>query len=121
MARWLVIVLLVVIATAVAFGVVRNAYAEPQEMRLVAEDYPPAGDGMVVPDPSLDDAQGATSDPLYFGVRATYFIWTQGRFSQTLDIGLDPARRYLITGALTGKSGGTYGQIYLNNLPHAQH
>ena len=43
-------------------------------------------------------------------------MWTQGSFTQEMDIGLDPARRYLITGALTGKSGGNYGQIYISTI-----
>jgi hypothetical protein len=83
---------------------------------MAAEDNTPAGDGMVILDPSEDNELSATSDLRYFGVRATYFMWTQGRFSFTLDIGLNPAQRYLITGALTGKSGGNYGQVYISTI-----
>jgi hypothetical protein len=83
---------------------------------MAAEDNTPAGDGMVVLDPSEDDELSATSDPRYFGVRATYFMWTRGRFTVTLEIGLNPAQRYLITGALTGKSGSNYGQVYISTI-----
>jgi hypothetical protein len=88
----------------------------PVTQVMAAEDNTPAGDGMVVFDPSEDNELSATSDSLYFGVRATYFIWTQGSFSFTLNISLNPAQRYLITGALTGKSGGNYGQIYISTI-----
>ena len=75
------------------------------------KNYPPKGHGMVVPDSSLGAAQEHGRS-----IPRTYLIWTQGRFSQPLDIGLDPARRYLITGALTGRSGSNYGQIYISKI-----
>jgi hypothetical protein len=45
-----------------------------------------------------------------------YWMWTRGRFSTTVTMALDPARVYLITGSLTGKSGGDYGQIYVSTV-----
>jgi hypothetical protein len=96
-------------ACSVALALMVVAPALAQEANL------PRGGGMVVPDPSLDAAQTATGESLSNWTR-TYFIWTQGRFSFPLDIGLDPARRYLITGALTGRSGSDYGQIYISTI-----
>jgi hypothetical protein len=49
-------------------------------------------------------------------VASTYWMWTSGRFSITVTMRLDPARRYLVTGALTGKSGGDYGQVFISTL-----
>lgn len=49
-------------------------------------------------------------------VRSTYWMWTSGKFTVTLTAGLDPRRSYLITGALTGKSGGDYGQVYISTV-----
>ena len=46
----------------------------------------------------------------------TYWMWTSGKFSVTGTVGLNPARRYLVTGALTGKSGGDYGQVFISTL-----
>ncbi|MCZ4514538.1 hypothetical protein O3Q52_41695 [Streptomyces sp. ActVer] len=43
-----------------------------------------------------------------------YFAWTQGQASATVTMGLDASRRYLITGGLTGKSGSSYGQIFIS-------
>jgi hypothetical protein len=47
-------------------------------------------------------------------VASTYWLWTRGRFSATVTAGLNPARRYLVTGGLTGKSGGDYGQVFIS-------
>jgi hypothetical protein len=49
-------------------------------------------------------------------VHRTYWMWTRGRFHVDVTIGLSPSRRYLVTGALTGKSGGDYGQIFISTL-----
>jgi hypothetical protein len=46
-------------------------------------------------------------------VVSSYWMWTQGNISATLTLGLDPARRYLVSGALVGKDGGNYGQVYI--------
>jgi hypothetical protein len=46
-------------------------------------------------------------------VRSTYWMWTRGQFTVSLTIALDRNRRYLVTGALTGKSGGDYGQVFI--------
>jgi hypothetical protein len=46
-------------------------------------------------------------------VHATYWMWTQGQFTVSHTIGLDRNRRYLVTGGLTGKSGGDYGQVFI--------
>jgi hypothetical protein len=46
----------------------------------------------------------------------TYWMWTSGQFVVTQTIGLDPARRYLVTGALTGKAEASYGQVYISTL-----
>jgi hypothetical protein len=45
-----------------------------------------------------------------------YWIWTRGSISGTVTMALDPGRRYLVTGALTGKSGGDYGQVFISTL-----
>jgi hypothetical protein len=49
-------------------------------------------------------------------VHRTYFMWTSGRFTVTQTIPLNRARRYLVTGALTGKSGGDYGQVFISTV-----
>lgn len=49
-------------------------------------------------------------------VRWSYWMRTSGATSVTVAMALDPGRRYLVTGALTGKSGGDYGQIYISTL-----
>jgi hypothetical protein len=49
-------------------------------------------------------------------VQSTYWMWTQGNFSVTINVGLSPARRYLVTGALVGKQGGDYGQVYISTV-----
>jgi hypothetical protein len=46
-------------------------------------------------------------------VHTTYWMWTQGQFTVSLTIALDRNRRYLVAGALTGKSGGDYGQVFI--------
>lgn len=46
----------------------------------------------------------------------SYWMWTRGRFTITVTMSLDPARRYLITGALTGKAGADYGQVFISAL-----
>lgn len=38
-------------------------------------------------------------------VHRTYFMWTRGRFTASHTMALNPDRRYLVTGALAGKSG----------------
>lgn len=49
-------------------------------------------------------------------VYTTYWMWTSGKFSFSATFALDPARRYLVTGALTGKSAGDYGQVYISTV-----
>ncbi len=49
-------------------------------------------------------------------VHRTYWMWTRGTFSITVTTGLDPARRYLVTGALAGTSGGDYAQVYISSV-----
>jgi hypothetical protein len=46
----------------------------------------------------------------------TYWMWTSGRITASLTMGLSPGRRYLVTGALTGKSGGDYGQVFISTV-----
>jgi hypothetical protein len=46
----------------------------------------------------------------------TYWMWTQGRTSVTITMSLSPMRRYLVTGALVGKEGGDYGQVYISTV-----
>jgi hypothetical protein len=46
----------------------------------------------------------------------TYWMWTSGTFTVSHTIGLDPARRYLVTGGLTGKEAGRYGQVYISTV-----
>jgi hypothetical protein len=46
-------------------------------------------------------------------VHRTFWMWTQGQFTVSQTISLDRNRRYLVTGALTGKSGGDYGQVFI--------
>jgi hypothetical protein len=46
-------------------------------------------------------------------VYAPYWMWTSGQFTVSHTIPLDRNRRYLVTGALTGKSGGDYGQVFI--------
>jgi hypothetical protein len=46
-------------------------------------------------------------------VHATYWMWTRGQFTVSHTIALDRNRRYLVTGELTGKSGGDYGQVFI--------
>jgi hypothetical protein len=47
-------------------------------------------------------------------VAGTYWMWTSGTFSVTLTFNLNPTRRYLITGSLSGTSGGHYGQVFVS-------
>jgi hypothetical protein len=49
-------------------------------------------------------------------VRWTYWIWTRGSITGSVTVPLDPARRYLVTGALTAKQGGDYGQVFISTL-----
>ena len=49
-------------------------------------------------------------------VANTFWAWTSGSFTTTLNFALNPSRRYLVTGALTGKRGGDYGQIYISTV-----
>jgi hypothetical protein len=49
-------------------------------------------------------------------VHWNYWMWTQGRFTISHTIPLNPARRYLVTGAITGKSGGDYGQVFISTI-----
>jgi hypothetical protein len=46
----------------------------------------------------------------------TYWMWTSGTFSVTVTLPLNPTRRYLTTGALVGKQGGDYGQVFISTL-----
>ena len=46
----------------------------------------------------------------------TLWMWTSGKFSISFTIQLDAARRYLVTGAISGKSGGDYGQVYISTV-----
>jgi hypothetical protein len=49
-------------------------------------------------------------------VHGTYWMWTRGQFSVSHTIALSVGRRYLVTGALTGKSGGDYGQVFISTV-----
>ena len=49
-------------------------------------------------------------------VARTYWMWTRGQFTVMHTMGLDPGRRYLVTGALTGKSAGDYGQVFISTV-----
>jgi hypothetical protein len=49
-------------------------------------------------------------------VSRSYWMWTSGSFSVSVTMGLDPARRYFVTGGLSGKSGGDYGQVYISTV-----
>ena len=49
-------------------------------------------------------------------VHWTYWMWTRGRFTVSHTIPLNRSRRYLVTGALTGKSGGDYGQVFISTV-----
>jgi hypothetical protein len=46
----------------------------------------------------------------------TYWMWVTGGASASVSIGLDPSRSYLVTGALTGKDGSDYAQVYISML-----
>jgi hypothetical protein len=43
-------------------------------------------------------------------------MWTRGAISTSLTIPLNRGRRYLVTGGLTGKSGGDYGQVFISTV-----
>src|SRR4051812_9542434 len=45
-----------------------------------------------------------------------YFLWTNGNISGSTTMALSPTRRYLVTGALSGRGGGDYGQVYISTL-----
>jgi hypothetical protein len=49
-------------------------------------------------------------------VRWIYRMRTQGSATAAVLMTLDPGRRYLITGALVGKAGGDYGQVFISTL-----
>ena len=49
-------------------------------------------------------------------VAGNYWMWTRGSFSVTVTFGLSPSRRYLMTGALAGRSGGDYGQVFISTV-----
>jgi hypothetical protein len=49
-------------------------------------------------------------------VSRTFWIWTSGSITGSVTMGLDPGRRYLVTGWLCGKSGGDYGQVYISTV-----
>jgi hypothetical protein len=49
-------------------------------------------------------------------VHRTYWMWTSGSFTTSVTIPLDRTRRYLVTGALAGKSGGDYGQVFISTV-----
>ena len=44
------------------------------------------------------------------------WMWTRGTFTVSTTIGLDRNRWYLVTGALTGKSGAEYGQVFISTV-----
>jgi hypothetical protein len=46
----------------------------------------------------------------------SYSIWTSGSISGTVTFALDPARTFMMTGALVGKDGDDYGQVYISTL-----
>jgi hypothetical protein len=48
----------------------------------------------------------------------TYWMWTSGNISTSVTVRLNPTRRYLVTGALAGKSGSDYGQVYISTVCH---
>jgi hypothetical protein len=47
-------------------------------------------------------------------------LWTTGTFTISATLGLDPSRRYLLTGALPGVEGDDYGQIYTSVVCYLQ-
>ncbi|WP_030612010.1 hypothetical protein [Streptomyces sclerotialus] len=47
-----------------------------------------------------------------------YFLWVRGSTTASVTIGLDPDRRYLVTGALCAKTGAAYGQVYISAVCH---
>lgn len=49
-------------------------------------------------------------------VHWTYWMWSWGRFTVSHTIPLDRGRRYLITGALTGKASGDLGQVFISTV-----
>ena len=53
-------------------------------------------------------------------VRSTYWMWTRARLTASVTIGLDRSRRYLVTGALTGESGGDYSQVFISAVARCQ-
>ena len=66
-------------------------------------------------EPSSKPHNVTTGEILLF-VHSTYWMWTRGQFTVTVTIGLTRGRRYLVTGALTGKSGGDYGQVFISTV-----
>ena len=49
-------------------------------------------------------------------VSSAWWMWTRGRFSVSVTASLNPARRYLVTGGLEGKSGSEYGQVFISTV-----
>jgi hypothetical protein len=47
---------------------------------------------------------------------STYWMWTTGTIDNTLDIGLDWRKSYLITGYLTLTEGGDYAHVYISTV-----
>ncbi|WP_052867917.1 hypothetical protein [Streptomyces niger] len=49
-------------------------------------------------------------------VVSRYFLWVTGRLTTSVTLRLDPGRRYLLTGGLTGKYGAEYGQVFISTV-----
>jgi hypothetical protein len=49
-------------------------------------------------------------------VRSAWWMWTRGQFTVSVTAGLDPGRRYIVTGGLEGKSGAEYGQVFISTV-----
>lgn len=45
-----------------------------------------------------------------------FFIWTTGSIAGTHRIRLNPARRYVVTGGLTGRNGDDYSQVFISTV-----
>jgi hypothetical protein len=46
-------------------------------------------------------------------VHRTYWMWTQGNFTATATVRLNPNRLYLVTGGLVGTSMADFSQMYI--------
>ncbi|MFI9024293.1 hypothetical protein [Streptomyces sp. NPDC053560] len=49
-------------------------------------------------------------------VVSRYFLWVTGRLTSSVTLALNPDRRYLITGGLTGKFGDAHGQVFISTV-----